>query len=132
MTLISADTNFEISFRPEEVNNRVLARNIVRVFLPDGTIGEFTGLIKGEDGYAGLSGKIIKQGDKNIGGKILGGIARVGGRMIGQTGSIGSEVESEMDGTGITNDGDPSIARSNRIIEISRGTRFYLFVGTPD
>ena len=130
-TLIPAGAIFELTFRPEEVNSRVLARNVARVFLSDGSIGEISGIVKGEDGYAGLGGKLIKEGGQGLGSRIINGVARVGGRMIGQTGSVGGEVENEIRQNG--NGGyDANIYRSSRIVEVRDGTRFYFLVGTPE
>lgn len=130
-TIIPANSVFEFTFRPEEVSGRVLARNIVRVYLPDGTIGEVTGIVKGSDGFAGLTGKLTKQNGKGISGKILSGIARVTAGRIGEFGSVGQEVEQEIQESGV-NDRDANIYRSNRVVEIMKGTKFFLYVGTPE
>lgn len=129
--IIPSNTIFEFTFRPEEVSGRVLARNVARVYLPDGQIGEVAGIVKGADGYAGLTGKITKQNDRGLGGKILGGLARVTAGRIGQIGEVGSDVENEINNTGVT-DRDANISRSSRVVEIVKGTRFYLYVGTPE
>lgn len=126
--LLPAGSIFEFTFRSDEVNGRVLNREQVRVFLNDGTIGEIIGGVKGTDGYAGLGGKVTKQGG-GIGSAILKGAARVGGRIVGQSG-VGSDIQSEIENSGI-GDRDTTVSRSNRIVEVKSGTQFYLVVGTP-
>lgn len=129
--IVPANSKFELSFRPEEIQGRVLAKSVIRVFLPNGSIGEIVGMVKGKDGYAGIGGRLTKQDGKGLSGSILGGIARVGSRMLGSAGSIGSDIGTEIQNSDIGQQ-DTKIYRSNRVVDVSGGTRFVIFIGTPD
>lgn len=129
--IVPANSKFELSFRPEEIQGRVLARPVIRIFLPNGSIGEMIGMVKGKDGYAGIGGKVTKQDGKGLSGSIIGGIARVGSRMLGGAGVIGSEVGNEIQNSEISSQ-DTQIYRSNRVVEVGGGTRFVIFIGTPE
>ena len=125
--LISANSIFELIFRPEEVNGRILAKEIARVYLADNSIGEVVGMVKGQDGYAGLGGKV--SGGKSVGSRIIGGLSRIGGRIIGEAGVVGEDVNNEIQNN---NNNNANIYRSSRIVEVKEGTRFSLIVGTPE
>lgn len=128
--VIPSGSIFEITFRPDEVNGRVMARENIRVIFADGRLGELSGIIKGADGFAGLSGKLIKEGGAGLGTKILKGVARVGGRVVGSQTGVAGDIESEIR----NNTYDPydtSVRPSNRIVEVRTGTQFYLVITTP-
>lgn len=131
--LIAAGAAFELTFQPEEINGRVLAREIFRVMMANGQIMELKGNVKGADGFTGLTGKVIKQsGGSNIGRKILGIGTRIGGTALGGLGgggligTAGQEAQSEMRNVG---NNDSRISYSDKIVEVRAGTRFLLVIG---
>jgi hypothetical protein len=121
--IIPIGSTFEITFNPQEVNGRVFAQEVIKWVSPNGDVYALKGSVKGGDGFEGITGKIVKQNGKGVGGKIIGGLKRVGGTIIQQVPG-GSEVNSVLNEDMYGN--SDRYSYSNRIVEIAAGTRILL------
>ncbi|MGH9827165.1 MAG: TrbI/VirB10 family protein [Blastocatellia bacterium] len=129
--LIPRGSTATIAFLPYEVNQRILndQRAPVLVVTPEGKKYRAVGVIKGTDGFAGLTGRVKTIGRPSvlhrIGTTAVGTAGRVG---AGQIGTYSPDVEDEINreeyqyGSGATFD------RSSRVVEIPANTRCSLIV----
>jgi hypothetical protein len=129
--VIPAGSTAVVPFLAYEVNGRVISNvNEAALFVtPTGQQINLRGTAKGNDGFAGLTGKVKKIGGRSTTGRILGGIARVGTRAAADAvGGVSSEAETEINRASY----DyrlPQFERSSRIVEVAVGTRFVFVVG---
>ncbi len=120
-----------VPFMPYEVNKRVVSdrRRDIVFTTPDGQQVTLKGMVKGSDGYAGLTGKVTNVGGGSKLGKVLGTVARTGARVAGGVvGDYSSEAEREIDRTAYDYS-NTYFERSSRVVEIQANARFYLIVG---
>ena len=129
--VIPAGSTAVVPFLAYEVNGRVLnSRNESALFItPAGKQVSLRGVVKAEDGFAGLTGKVKKIGGRSTASRIFGGIARVGARSAADAvGDVSPEAEDEVNRA--TYDyRSPQFERTGRIVEVTSGTRFTFVVG---
>jgi hypothetical protein len=129
--VIPAGSMAVVPFLAYEVNGRVISNvNEAALFVtPSGQQINLRGTAKGNDGFAGLTGKVKRIGGRSTAGRILGGITRAGTRAAADAvGDVSSEAETEINRTSY----DyrlPQFERSSRIVEVASGTRFVFVVG---
>jgi hypothetical protein len=123
--IIPSGSTFEITFNPQEVNGRVFANELIKWIAKNGEVYQLRGSVKGGDGFEGLTGKVIKQGGKSVGGKILGGLKRVGGSVIQQVpgaSQVGTVINDDIYGS------SDRYSYSTRVVEVAAGTRMLLII----
>ena len=129
--IIPAGSTAAIPFLASEVNGRVInsASEAALFITPTGQQISLRGVVKGSDGFAGLTGKVKKVGGRSAASRIFTGIARAGTRAAADVaGDISSDAESEINRSAYDYR-FPQFERTNRIVEVSSGTRFTFIVG---
>jgi hypothetical protein len=128
--VIPAGSTAAIPFLASEVNGRVINNGSeASLFItPAGQQVSLRGVVKGSDGFAGLTGKVKKVGGRSAASRIFTGIARAGTRAAADVaGDISSDAESEINRASYDYR-FPQFERTNRIVEVSSGTRFTFIV----
>jgi hypothetical protein len=128
--VIPAGSTAAIPFLASEVNGRVInnSSEAALFITPAGQQITLRGVVKGSDGFAGLTGKVKKVGGRSTASRIFTGIARAGTRTAADVaGDISSEAESEINRASYDYR-FPQFERTNRIVEVSSGTRFTFIV----
>lgn len=129
--VIPAGSTAAIPFLASEVNGRVInnSSEAALFITPAGQQISLRGVVKGSDGFAGLTGKVKKIGGRSAASRIFTGIARAGTRAAADiAGDVSSEAESEINRASYDYR-FPQFERTNRIVEVSSGTRFTFIVG---
>jgi hypothetical protein len=128
--IIPVGSTAAIPFLASEVNGRVInnGSDAALFITPAGQQISLRGVVKGSDGFAGLTGKIKKVGGRSAASRIFTGIARSGTRAAADVaGDVSSDAESEINRAAYDYR-FPQFERSNRIVEVASGTRFTFIV----
>jgi hypothetical protein len=129
--ILPAGSTAVLPFLAYEMNGRMVSNsNESALFItPTGQQITLRGIVKGIDGFVGLTGKVKKIGGRSTAGRIIGGIVRAGTRTAADAvGDVSSEAENEINRS--TYDSRfPQFERSSRIVEVASGTRFIFVTG---
>jgi hypothetical protein len=126
---VPAGSICKLAFLPYEANGRVLNDNGkgATIFLPNGSKLPVKGMVKGGDGFAGISGKVIKFKNGNFlshMGRALGRVAS--SEVSAQTGGLDGQIIDESVNEGLGT--NYNVYSSSRVVELKAGTPFFFEV----